>query len=56
MLFIIPVIIDAHRHRSEIYTLVSEIHENMGLVLCIENMFKLERSDKFKRLLFQIFK
>ena len=29
LLFIIPVIIDAHGHRFEIYTLVSEIHENM---------------------------
>ena len=27
VLFIIPVIIDVHRHRFEIYTLVSEIHE-----------------------------
>ena len=26
-LFIIPVIIDVHRHRIEIYPLVSEIHE-----------------------------
>ena len=28
VLFIIPVIIDVHGHRFEIYTLVSEIHEN----------------------------
>ena len=27
VLFIIPIIIDIHGHRSEIYTLVSEIHE-----------------------------
>ena len=32
VLFIIPVIIDVHRHRFEIYTLVSEIHENADLV------------------------
>ena len=42
VLFIIPVIIDVHGHRFEIYTLVSEIHENVDLVLGIKNMFKLE--------------
>ena len=42
VLFIIPVIIDIHRHRFEIYTLVSEIHENVHLVLGIKNVFKLE--------------
>ena len=42
VLFIIPVIIDAHRHRFEIYTLVSEIHENVDLVLGIKNVFELE--------------
>ena len=36
VLFIIPVIIDVHRHRFEIYTLVSEIHENVDLVLGIK--------------------
>ena len=29
VLFVIPVIIDIHRHRFEIYTLVSEIHKNV---------------------------
>ena len=42
MLFIIPVIIDIKGHRFEIYTLVSEIHENVDLVLGIKNVFKLE--------------
>ena len=42
VLFIIPVIIDVHRHRFEIYTLVSEIPENVDLVLGIKNVFKLE--------------
>ena len=42
VLFIIPVIIDVHRHRFEIYTLVSEIHENVDLVLDIKNVFELE--------------
>ena len=42
VLFIIPVIIEVHGHRFEIYTLVSEIHENVDLVLGIKNVFKLE--------------
>ena len=42
VLFIIPVIIDVHGHRFEIYTLVSEIHENVYLVLGIKNVFELE--------------
>ena len=39
---VIPVIIDVHRHRFEIYTLVSQILENVDLVLGIKNLFKLE--------------
>ena len=42
VLFIIPVIVDIHRHRFEIYTLVSEIHKNVDLVLGIKNVFELE--------------
>ena len=42
ILFIIPVIVDIHGHRFEIYTLVSEIHENVDLVLGIKNVFELE--------------
>ena len=42
VLFIIPVIVDIHGCRFEIYTLVSEIHENMDLVLGIKNVFELE--------------
>ena len=42
MLFIIPVIVDIHGHRFEIYTLLSEIHENVDLVLGIKNIFELE--------------
>ena len=40
VLFIIPVIVDIHGHRFEIYTLVSEIHENVDLVLGIKNVFE----------------
>ena len=42
VLFIIPVIVDIHEHRFEICTLVSEIHENIDLVLGIKNVFELE--------------
>ena len=42
VLFIIPVIIEVHGHRFEIYTLVSGIHENADLVLGIKNTLELE--------------
>ena len=42
VLFIIPVIIEVHGHRFEIYILVSEIHQNVDLVLGIKNVFELE--------------
>ena len=40
LLVIIPVIIEIHSHRFEIYT--SKIHENVDLVLGIKNVFELE--------------
>ena len=42
VLFIIPILIDIHGHRFEIYTSVSEIHENVDLVIGIKNIFELE--------------
>ena len=42
VLFVITLIIDMYRHRFEIFTLVSEIHENVDLVLGIKNVFELE--------------
>ena len=42
VLFIIPVIVDMHGHRFQIYTLVLDIHENVDLVLGIKNVFELE--------------
>ena len=42
VLFIIPVVIDKCGHRFEIFTLVSEMHENVDLVLGIKNIFELE--------------
>ena len=41
VLFVIPVIITIQRHRFEIFMLVSEIHENVDLVLRIKNLFEL---------------
>ena len=42
VLFIIPIIVDIHGHRFKVYTLVSEIHENVNSVLGIKNIFELE--------------
>ena len=42
VLFVIPVIITIQNHRFEIFTLVSEICENVHLVLGIKNLFELE--------------
>ena len=42
VLFVIPVVVDIHRHRSEIFTLVSEIHHNVDLVMGMKNIFELE--------------
>ena len=42
VLFIIPVIIEIAGHMFEIYTLVSNIHDNVDLVLGIKNVFELE--------------
>ena len=38
----VPVIITIQKHRFEIFTLVSEIYENVDLVLGIKNLFELE--------------
>ena len=42
VLFIILVVVDLHGHKFEIYTLVSEVHENVDLVLGIKNVLELE--------------
>ena len=38
VLFVIPVIINIHRHRFEIFTLVSETHDNVDLVMGMKNI------------------
>ena len=40
VLFITTIIIDIHGHGFKIYTLVSEIHENVDLVLGIKNVLE----------------
>ena len=42
VLFVIPVIIDIKGHKFEIFTLVSEIHDNVDLVMGMKNIFELE--------------
>ena len=42
VLFNIMVIVETAGHRFKIYTLVSEIHDNIDLVLGIKNVFELE--------------
>ena len=42
VIFVILIIVNIGGHMFEIYTLVSEIHENEDLVLGIKNMFELE--------------
>ena len=39
VLFVIPVIVDIHGHKSGVFMLVSEIHDNVDMVLGMKNMF-----------------
>ena len=45
VLFVIPVIIDIHRYRFEIFTLVSKIHDNVDLIMGNEKYFQIRRYD-----------
>ena len=52
-LFIIPFIFKIGNHLFEIYTLVSEIQQNMDIILGVKNMFEIEgevscRTSQFK--------
>ena len=42
ILFVVPIVLNIGGHIFKIYTLVSEINENVDLVLGIKNMFELE--------------
>ena len=54
VLFFIPVILTIQRHRFEIFTLVSKIHENVNLMIGIKNLFELEGVIDSWGLLFKI--
>ena len=41
-MFVIPVIIEICGYRLEVFTLVSEIYDNVHMVLGIKNLFELE--------------
>ena len=42
VLFVIPVIVEINKHRLEAFTLISEIFDNVDMVLGIKNLFELE--------------
>ena len=42
VLFVIPVIPEINKHRLEVFTLASEIFDNVDMVLGIKNLFELE--------------
>ena len=41
-LFVIPIIVEINNHRLEVFMLVSEIFDNVDMVLGIKNLFELE--------------
>ena len=42
VLFVIPVIVEINNHRLEVFMLISEIFDNVDMVLGIKNLFELE--------------
>ena len=42
VLFVIPVIVEINNHRMEVFTLISEIFDNVDIVLGIKNLFEIE--------------
>ena len=42
LLFVVPVIISIRNHRFEIFTLVSEIQDDIDLVFGMKNMHEVE--------------
>ena len=42
VIFAILVVIDVHGNKFEVFTLVSEIHDNVDLVLGMKNVFELD--------------
>ena len=56
VLFIIPVIIEVYGYRFEVFTLVSEIHDNVDLVLGMKDAYELEGITDMQDSLIQNFK
>ena len=42
VIFVIPVIVEINEHRLEVFTLVSEIFDNVDMVLGIKYLFEIE--------------
>ena len=42
VLFLIPVVINLHGHRYEIYTLVTGIHDNVDMVMGIRDVYEIK--------------
>ena len=42
-LFVIPFVFKIGKHLFEVYTLVSEIQQNMDIIIGVKNMFEIER-------------
>ena len=42
ILFVIPVVISLQEYRFEVYTLVSEMHVNLDMVIGIKNVYEIE--------------
>ena len=40
VVFVLPVVINLQEHRYEVYTLVSEIHDNVDMVIGIKMCMK----------------
>ena len=41
-LFVVQVVTDLHTHRFEVYTLVSENHDTVDMVMGIRNVYEIE--------------
>ena len=42
VVFVIPVIVEINKHRLEVFTILSEIFDNVDMVLGIKNLFEIE--------------
>ena len=52
-LFIIPIVIKIKGNMFEIYNMVSEIHDNGGLVLAVKSFAELEGEISMRKLTFK---